>query len=105
MRRRVWSAAATIRARDAVSSAYSWALSRETASWPAMSLTASSRSVVNAPRMRRFSSSSTARSVPRLRMGTASSEQQSTSVKYGSRAKRSSRVASSTTSGSRVRWT
>ena len=61
MRRRAWSAAATIRAREAVSSAYSWALSRETASWPAMSLTASSRSAVNAPRSSRFSSSSTAR--------------------------------------------
>jgi hypothetical protein len=48
MRRRAWSAAATIRARDAASSVYSWALSSETASWPAISLTASRRSAVNA---------------------------------------------------------
>ena len=105
IRRRAWSPTATIRAREAVSSAYSWALSRETASCPAISLTASSRSVVNAPRRSRFSSSSTARSAPRLRIGTASSEQQATSAKYGSRANRSSPAASATTSGSRVRWT
>ena len=36
--------------------------------------------------------------------GQASSEQQPASAKYGSRAKRSSPVASATTSGSRVRW-
>ena len=40
---------------------------------------------------------------PRLKIGTASSEQESRSMKYGSRAKRSSWVASLTTSGSRVR--
>ena len=39
--------------------------SRETASWPATSVTASSRSPVNALRRSRFSSSSTARRVPR----------------------------------------
>ena len=85
--------------------AYSWALSRETASCPAMSLTASSRSVVNAPRMRRFSSSSTARSAPRLTTGTASTAQHSAAAKYGSRANRSSAAASATTSGSPVRCT
>jgi len=81
MRQRDWSAAATIRARDVLSSAYSWALSRETPSCPAMSLTASSRSAVNALQIRRFSSTSTARSIPRLRIGRASSEQQSAPVK------------------------
>jgi hypothetical protein len=40
MRRQVWSAAATIRARDSTSSAYSWALSSGTVSRPAISLTA-----------------------------------------------------------------
>ena len=79
--RRVWSPAATIRARDAASSEYSWALSSETASWPAIRLTASSRSAVKAPRINRFSSSNTARNRPRLRIGRANSEQRSASAK------------------------
>lgn len=50
------------------------------------------------------SSSSSACRVPRLRTGRASSEQQATSAEYGSSAKRSSLVASRTTSGSPIPW-
>ena len=59
---------------------------------------------MNAPRISRFSSSNIARSRPRLRIGRATSEQRSMSAKYGSPAKRSSLVASVTTSGSLNRW-
>jgi hypothetical protein len=45
------------------------------------------------------------RTLPPLRIGRASSEQQSRPATYGSRAKRSSRVASATTNGARVRST
>ena len=105
IRRRAWSAAATIRERDAVSSAYSWALSRETASWPAMSLTASSRVGGERAADQPVFQHQHRPQRPRLRMGRASREQQPTSAKYGSRANRSSPGASPTTSGSRVRWT
>jgi len=69
-----------------------------------MGLTASSRSVKNALRINRFPRSSTAWSVPRLGIGTLSSEHGSRFANYGSCAKRSSVVASDTTSGSRTRW-
>ena len=82
---------------------YSSALRSDTARCPAIIIIASSRSAVNAPPLCLFARTMMASVSPLWSNGTTSNEQRPRPATYGSRANRSSMVASATRTGAWVR--